>query len=236
MLGGRKKQNISISKVVECLRFLACCGLYFEGIDLDAEKPDMKSVALLEISYPDNPVMLTGLKIMAIAHNELSTKNDYYVFQRCDYRVLVNEIPDVTALLKDYVYPLPAKIQDFILKLHQRYLDAGLICKMKMHYFSVIFSYAHKSNVIWDFMPSPDGCYIFIKAKNMDKYADDIKKFPLFLQEKISKGYGCEKKRFGEPCQKGCHGFSFSLDASILDIGRDIEIWFDKELSYLQRK
>lgn len=233
--GGSVKQNISGPKVVESLRFLASCGLNFSGIDLDVKKPDLTKINLLRISYPDNPAMLTGLKVMAIAHNELSSKNDYYVFQRCDYRILRNESPDVTALLKDYISPLPAKVQDFVLKLHQRYLDAGLICKMKMHYFNVIFSYSYKSNVIWDFMPSPNGCCIFTKAKNMDKYSDDIGKFSLSLQNKIAKGYGCEKKRFGEPCQKGCHGFRFSLDDSVLDINRDIEIWLDKEVSCLRR-
>ena len=233
--GGPTKQNISVPKVVEILRLLSSCGLNYSEIDLDAKKTDLTKISLSRISYPDNPAMLTGLKVMAIAHNELSTKNDYYIFQRCDYRVLRNENPEVTALLKDYVHRLPAEVQDFVLKLHQRYLDAGLFCKMKMHFFGVIFSYSYKSNVLWDFMPSPDGYYIFIKAKNMDKYAEDIEKFPLFLQEKISKGYGCDKKRFDQPCQKGCHGFSFPLDDSILGMGRNIEIWLDKEVSCLRR-
>lgn len=46
-------------------------------------------------------------------------------------------------------------------------------------------------------------------------------------------GYGCERKKIGEPCQKGCHGFSFPLDDSILDMSRNIELWIDKELSCL---
>ncbi|MDF2587905.1 MAG: hypothetical protein K0S41_1746 [Anaerocolumna sp.] len=41
---------------------------------------------------------------------------------------------------------------------------------------------------------------------------------------------------FGELCQKGCHGFSFPLDDSIIDISQDIEVWLDNEVSCLQRK
>jgi len=51
------------------------------------------------------------------------------------------------------------------------------------------------------------------------------------LKKIISKGYGFEKKRLGELCQKGCHGFKIPLDDSILDISRDIEIWIDNEVS-----
>jgi hypothetical protein len=65
---------------------------------------------------------------------------------------------------------------------------------------------------------------------------DKIETFPLPLQEKVSRGYGCNKKLFGEPCQKGCHGFSFPLDDSIIDIRQDIEVWLDREVSCLQRK
>jgi hypothetical protein len=231
--GGLMKQKISIPKVIEYLRFLTSCGFCFGGIDLNSKKTDLEN--LMEISYPDNPNMLTGLKIMSIAHREFSTNNDYYVFQRCDYKALLNEAPNVTAFFKDYIYPLSVKVQKFIFNLHQHYLSAGLICKMKMHYFGVIFSYSYKSNVLWDFMPSPDGSRIFTKAKNMDKYADVLKNFPLILQKKISRGYGCEKKLFGEPCQKGCHGFSFLLDDSILEIGKYIEEWLDQEISCLKK-
>ena len=234
--GELARKNVSISKVFECLRFLVSCGLHFSGVDLDVKKIDISKIKLLEISYPDSPNMLIGLKVMAVAHRELATNNDYYVFQRCDYRILKNETCDVNILIKDYVYPLSANVRDFILKLHQRYVEAGLVCKMKMHYFNVIFSYSYKSNVVWDYMPSPDGCYIFTKAKNMDKYTDVIKKFPLRLRKKISRGYGCEKKMFGEPCQKGCHGFSFLLDDSILDISNDIQTWLDNELLCLKSK
>ncbi|MDL2301571.1 hypothetical protein LJC58_04360 [Lachnospiraceae bacterium OttesenSCG-928-D06] len=232
--GGTTKQRISGSKMVEVMKFLASCGLHFDGIDLTGKKPDLSNSDLLRIQYPDKPDMLVGLKVMAIAHNEMSSSNDYYVFQRCDYRVLRSEAPDITEHLHIYIRTLPDQARRFILRLHQHYLDDGLVCKMKMHYFGVIFSYNYKSKVVWEFIPTPDGCYITTKANHLSNYVDEVKTFHTVLQEKISMGYGCEKKRFGKPCQKGCHGFSFLLNDSISDIEYDIERWFDKELSCLR--
>jgi hypothetical protein len=119
--------------------------------------------------------------------------------------------------------------------MHRHYLEAGLVCKMKMHYFTVTFSYAHKSNAVWDFITSPDGANIYTKAKNLDKYADEIPQFPPHLQQKIAEGYGCEKKRFGAPCRKGCHGFRFPADGSLPEIGRDLMRWLDREAGCLQK-
>lgn len=232
--GGPAKQTISAPKIIEVLRFLSSCGLSINGIDLDGKKIDLAKLDVTKIVYPDDPAMLTGLKVMAFAHNDLSTKNDYYIFQRCDDRSLRNEPPDSAGYLKGYVQSLSGNLQDYILKLHQHYIDEGLTCKMKTHYFGVIFSYLYKSTVVWECIPSPDGCFIVTKAHHMSEYADEIKNFHPLLREKISKGYGCEKKRFGEPCQKGCHGFSFPLNDTILDIGQDIEKWLDKELSCIK--
>ena len=238
--GGQLRAKISAPKVIESLRFLAGCGMVFNGIDLDAKKPDLSKIDLLEITYPTNSAMLTGLKTMAVAQKELrytgDDRNDD-LFLRCDYRVLQDEETDVTTLLKDFVSPLPAKVQDFALKLHQHYLDAGFKCTANVKYFLVRFAYTYKSHDIWDVAATVNyGYRLFIRAKNTDKYTDVIAKFPLHLQEKIAKGYGCEKKRFGEDCQHGCHGFSFLLDESIQDISHDLETWLDTEWSCLRKR
>ena len=80
------------------------------------------------------------------------------------------------------------------------------------------------------------GYCIFVRAKKTDKYADAIKKFPLSLQEKITKGYGCDRKLRNERCQRGCQGFRIPLDESILDMKQDIETWLDLEAPSLSRK
>ena len=58
------------------------------------------------------------------------------------------------------------------------------------------------------------------------------------LQEKIFKGYGCDRKNgtgHGN-CQKGCEGFRFSLNESLLDIEKELKSWLDNELSSMQKK
>ena len=88
-----------------------------------------------------------------------------------------------------------------------------------------------------DFLhPLRYGYCVVIRAKKTDKYADLIEKFPLSLQEKIAKGYGCDRKLRNERCQGGCQGFRIPLDDSILGMKRDIEIWLDNEVSCSVRK
>lgn len=230
--------KITVPRLIKGLRFLTYCGIHFNGIDLDTEKPDMSKIASLEITYPDNPVMLIGLKVMSIASKELHINNvNDDIFIRCDYRMLIDEEIDITSILKDIIHLLPAGVQDFVLELHRHYLNEGLRCKAAWKNLGFRITYSYKSKELWSLSVSVNSGYrILIKAKNTHKYADVIEKFPLALQEKISKGYGCEKKRFGEPCQHGCHGFSFSLDDSTLDISRYLQIWLDKELLCFQMK
>jgi len=232
--GEQMKAKISVQKLIVTLRFLASCGIYFGGIDLDTGKPDMSKDASLEISYPDNPAMLIGLKVMAIAQKELYTKGNHDIFLRCDYRILKDEDTEVISILKDLVNPLPVEAQDFALKLHQRYSDAGMTCRVDVFYLGIRFIYSYKNKEIWTFSISLDSGYrILIRAQNTHLYADVIQKFPLPLQEKVAKGYGCEKKKYGKPCQKGCRGFSFSLDEEALELSQDIETWLDNEVACL---
>lgn len=235
--GGQMKAKISGPKLIKVLRFLTCCGICIDGIDLDMKRIDKSKVTTLEISYPDKAALLTGLKVMAIAQRELDNNSNHYVFLRCDYRVLKDEDTDVTLILKDFVNPLSARVQDLAIKLHQRCMDAGMTCVVDVFYLTIRFIYSYKSKEVLTFYVSSDTEYLIIfKAQNTHKYTDVIEKFPIFMQERIARGYGCNKKMYGEPCQKGCHGFSFVLNDSILDISHDIEIWIDKEISCLQKK
>ena len=80
--------KISVPKLINCIMFLSDCGMYFEGIDLDASKPCIANERLIETTYPDNPDVLVGLKIMAVAQRDLKWKTKDEVFLRCDYRAL----------------------------------------------------------------------------------------------------------------------------------------------------
>ncbi len=227
------KTKISVPKIVEALKFLTCCGMNFEGIDLDEKKPDISKATSLVITYPKDNIMLTGMKIMSIAQRELCAKGNHDIFIRCDYRILKEEDTEATFVLKDLLNPFSTEVQNFILKLHQQYLNEGLTCRVDIFYLSIRFIYSYKNKEIWTVLASQDSYYILIKAQNTQKYADVIEGFPECMQEKISRGYGCNKKLFGEPCQKGCHGFSFPLDDKILDISKYIEAWIELEVKSL---
>ncbi len=240
--------KIPVSKSIECLRFLTDCGILIDGINLNDKKPDLLKVERIKISNPDNPAMLMGLKVMAIAEIEFGTNinnlevNKFNVISycrfsdillRCDYRVLKKNETDVISILKDTMNPLSVNVINFILQLHQRYLDKGLRFNMEIKDLWIKIKYSYKSKEIWGINISLNNGYqINIKAKNTHKYADTIEKFPLFIQEMIEKGYGCGIKRgISDYCNGGCQGFRFSLDDSIIDIRNVIETWVDAELS-----
>ena len=75
-------------KLISCIRFLSDCGMYFEGIDLDMPNPCMTDNRHIEVTYPDNPDVLVGLQVMAIAQRDLLWKTKDEVFLRCDYHAL----------------------------------------------------------------------------------------------------------------------------------------------------
>lgn len=235
--GGQMRAKISNPKLIEALRFLTECGIYFDCIDFKALKLNLSGISSVRITYPSNPVMLIGLKVMAIAQKMLYTKGNHDIFLRCDYRVIADDDTEILSKLKDFVAPLPKAAQDFCLQLHHRCVEAGLKCTTDVFYLNVRFIYSCKSKEVLTYSAAYDSGYrILIKAQNTDKYTEVIETFPLPFQEKISRGYGCNKKLFGEPCQKGCHGFSFPLDDSIAGISPYINIWLDNELSCIQRK
>jgi hypothetical protein len=243
--------KIPASKSIECLRFLTDCGILISGIELNDKKLDLSKAESIKISYPDNPAMLTGLKVMALAEKEFgenaniskvnkSNTISYCRFSdillRCDYRVLNNnETDDVISILKDILKPLSDNVQDFILQLHQRYLDKGLKCNVDIKDLWIKIKYSYRSKEIWGINVSLNNGYqINIKAKNTNKYADTIEKFPSFVQEMIGKGYGCGVKRgISEHCNGGCQGFRFSLDDATVDIRNIIETWLDTEMAFV---
>jgi len=242
--------KIPISKSIDCLLFLTKCGILIDGINLNDKKLDISNVERIKISYPDNPAMLTGLKVMAIAELEFDTHvnnfegNKYNtisycrfsdILLRCDYSILKKNETDVISILKDIMKPLDSNVQDFILQLHKYFLEKGLRCNVEIKDLWVKIKYSCKSKQIWGINVSLNNGYqINIKAKNTHKYANTTEKFPSFIQEMIEKGYGCGiKKGISTHCNGGCQGFRFSLDDSILDIRDAIKTWIDTELAFI---
>ena len=244
--GRKRSPKIPAAGLIECLRFLTLCGFVFTGTDLAAKSLTISETQPLEVTYPDNPVLLTGLKALAIADMELRAGRRYWNdnnLLRCDYRLLRAEDTDILDELKDFLQPLPVRVQEYAMKLHQRYTDMGLTCTLSI-LGDVTFSYANLSKSrkalsardkyqlrIWAFSYSiRHGYSLFVRSTKTEKYPDVIDKFPPPLQEKIKTGYGCYKKLGRDHCQGDCQGIRIPLDASILNISRDIETWLDHEM------
>jgi len=77
--GMEAETKISTPKLMTCISFLNDCGMDFEGLHNDT---------LIEVTYPDNPDVLLGIKIMATAQRDLKWKTKDEVFLRCDYHAL----------------------------------------------------------------------------------------------------------------------------------------------------
>ncbi len=229
--------KISVPQMMKSLKFLTECGVCFTGIDLSAKKPDVSKIEAIKITYPDNPIMLIGWKVLGFAQSELATRKNDDILLRCDYRMLKNGDDDITYILKEFINPLSDQLQNHVLLLHQHYLDSKMICDVELGFFCAHFIYSYKRKAIWRFSVSfHNGYRIILKTKNTGKYADVIDRFPDCLREKIAKGYGCDRKKgtgHGN-CQKGCEGFSFTLDDSLLNINEELKIWQDSELSSMK--
>lgn len=229
-------RKLSMTKNLECLRFLVDCGICIDGIDINKKRQKLFDIKNIKIQYPDNQTMLTGLKVMAVAEVDHRTLVNQDVFLRCDYRVLKKNETDVISILQDTIKPLPEDVQDFILQLHQRYLDKGVTCVVEIKGFHIYMKYCYKRKVLWGINASlNNGYHINVKSTKTQEYPETIKTFPPILQELIAKGYGCGRKREIGHCDGGCRGLSISLNDSVLDIREDIKTWFDNELSCLQK-
>jgi len=229
--------KLSVNKNLECLKFLTDCGISVEGIDLNDKKQDLSDIKSLKITYPVDPAMLTGMKVMAIAEAEHGTLVNQDVFLRCDYRVLKKDGTDVLLILKDTIRHLSPKVQEFILEMHQRYLNRGLTCTVEVKGFHIYIKYCYKRKDLWGINASlNNGYHINVKTTKTDEYTDTIKTLSPSIQELIAKGYGCGRKREIGRCDGGCRGMPIPLDDSVLNLKDDIITWFDKELLCLQKK
>lgn len=230
-------EKLSVTKTLECLHFLSACGIVFDGLELKDKKQNLLALKNLKVSYPDDSRMLIGLKVMAIAEIDHGTLINQDVFLRCDYRVLKKEAVTVLPILQDTIKPLAIDVQEFILQLHQRYIEKGMACVVEVKGFHIYVKYSYKRKDIWGVNASlNNGYHINVKATKTNEYADTIQAFSPSLQEEITKGYGCGRKRGLGHCNGGCRGIPIPLNESILDLRDDIFTWFDQELKCLKEK
>lgn len=229
--------KISVSKHLECLHFLQECGLVISGIDLHQKKPNLSEVESLRITYPNQPAMLLGMNVMAIAEIEHRTLINQDVFLRCDYRVLKKDETDVLSIVEDSIVPLPDEVKEFVMQLHHRYIENGMTCVVEVKGFHIYIKYCFKRKDVWGINASlNNGYHINVKSTKTEEYEDTIKTIAPVLQELIAKGYGCGRKRATGHCDGGCRGLTIPLDDSVLPIRDDIITWFDSELNALKKK
>jgi hypothetical protein len=166
--------KISAPRLMECLRFFSGCGLYFEGVDLDAAKPAMTGDEWIEATYPDDSAVLTGLKIMAVAQRDIRWKTNDEIFLRCDYRALSNDTIDIAGALNNFIGPLSSEVQDYILRLHQKSLEKGLKCTVK-HGLKTSFLYKAGKTAVWELSASfAEGRRLSVKDSNVSVPLDDL--------------------------------------------------------------
>ncbi|MDR2570977.1 MAG: hypothetical protein LBD23_11910 [Oscillospiraceae bacterium] len=222
-------------KIIECMDCLADNGFIISGIDL-TDKKAIYSNETFEVSYPENPMVLTGIKIMAKAKFECEGTGIYGIFLRCDYRFVIRDEIRPSYFLKDMIRTLPAENQKYIIKLHNKYLDVGFQCTVSIvDELCIRFFYLYKRKEIWSIIISANNGYeLAVRAKHTNEYIDIIGKFHPYLYEKISKGYGCDKKRDPNSyCQGGCKGYRISLTDPLNHLHNDLSTWIDNELLFV---
>lgn len=230
-------EKLSVPKNLECLRFLVDCGICIDGIDLYDKRQKFTDVRAIKITYPDNPAMLLGMKVMARAEIEHGTLVNQNVFLRCDYRILKKDETDGLVIVQDTIKHFSKEVQDFVLQLHHRYIEKGLTCVVEIKGFHIYIKYCYKRKDVWGINSSlNNGYYINVKPTKNSEYADTINRLHPILQELIARGYGCGRKTGVGHCNCGCHGLLISLDDSILELRDDIVAWFDQEVSCLKKK
>jgi len=129
--GMESSSKISLPKLQIYLEFLNECGMYFEG----------------EVTYPDNPAVLEGLKIMAAAQRDMKWKTNDEVFLRCDYHAVSNGKANPCDVIYNFATQFSPEIEGRILRMHQYYINQGLECIAKIG-LKNSFTYKQKGTII----------------------------------------------------------------------------------------
>ena len=168
--------------------------------------------------------------------------------------------PAPTLLLKDVIKQLPAETQEYVLKLHQRFIDSNFKCLANNDLFESMgyyFWYVHESKLNirdnrWILRVTPNACDIRLDAKHANKHADIFEKFPKDILGIIKNGkcgpkptpVNCERKKefifvidgvqYAKCADYCCGGNEFWIPLLNLTNERvqAIEKWIEMEFSY----
>ena len=228
-------EKTPMAKIAECIGCLREIGFHITGIDL-SNPVRFFPKETFQMTHTNISSIFIGFKIMTKAKRIYEGKDIYGIFLRCDYRFIVNEEIDTGMFLKDMMRSLPQENQEYINRMHHKYIAAGFTCKISIvDEMCLRFFYIIKSKEVWSIIVSANnGFELAVRAKHTDSYPEIVSSLHPYLQEKIKKGYGCDKKRNPNSyCQGGCKGYRISLTESLDTLQTDLMIWIDNELLFI---
>lgn len=231
--GVRMKAKMSKSKLSIVLNILKKSSFTSNLFDSDNDEVGFLSSGNIFFEYKQDPKFLKALKMMAQAEKKESIKGRHNIFLRCDYDVFLSSDSNVNESFEKLIKPLSEIQKEYIRKLHSMMISTGMSCKLDVFYLNIRMIYSiGKREVLTISQSIESGYRILIKAKKVDKYLAKISHFPEYLLKKIKKGYGCDKKLFGENCQSGCHGYSFKITDELEKDIHYIEEWLLLEYNH----
>lgn len=235
--GIHMKEKISKSNLSIVFNILKKSGFTSDFLDLDNDKDILLSSGNIFFEYSEDPKFLLALKMMAQAEKKEAKKGRHNIFLRCDYDVLLLSDINVNKSFEELIKPLSEAQKEYIRKLHSMMISTGMTCKLDVFYLNLRMIYSIGKREVLTISKSIESGYrILIKAKKIDKYLAKISHFPDYLLKKIKKGYGCNKKLFGENCQSGCHGYSFEIIDELETDIHYIEEWILLEYTHSGNK
>ena len=111
--------KMSKKRKVELFDFLSDLGFYFEDADF-SDSIDFSKIGAFYVQYENDDLMLTGLKLMALAQANVKAKYDRYstIIMRGDFYPLANVEPKPpTVNIADYANTQPSEIKEWVVNL-----------------------------------------------------------------------------------------------------------------------
>lgn len=115
----RHLNKMSKKRKLELLDVLSDLGFYFEDADF-SNNVDFSSIGTFYVQYENDDLMLTGLKLMALAQTNVKTKYDRYsmIIMRGDFYPLANPEPKPPIVnIAEYANTQPPEIKEWVIDL-----------------------------------------------------------------------------------------------------------------------
>jgi len=204
------------------LLFLSNLGFEFSA-DIAAKSFKLNKADVLEVRYPDSPLVLVGLKTLAEATVQISPQLNKAqkayaiqpIFMRCDYHAL--SLPKKYGFdIRDCSASLSDERGDFCIKIHDMMLENGCKCETAYKMNDFIFTYTSKAakKVVASLRFGFRGEYIKINSKRVDEDASFLAGAPANISHAIKNGFNCVKGKDPNACNPKCQYIHFYFDGA----------------------